>query len=217
MSTKPIAFLDLDGTLVDSMRRQHELLLVAMREYGYEEDTEKVSFQVFADMKREGKNTKAIAQSVGVDDPRVLTYWGTHIEDVSWLEKDTFFEDALPFLYRLSKTYEVQILTARRNPYVIEWVLNSPLGQYITKVVPVDPKDPIKSKEDYLRTQPLKDSFLVGDTEVEYTLGKNLQISAYILNRGFRSKAFLEERGIPSSENLLKIDPLEVDLIKIPL
>lgn len=198
----PYAFVDLDGTLLDSMERHYKVLLSAFSHFSFEV---KVTYLDFYNLKRDGNSTKDICIISGYNNDEVECigyYWGQHIEDNKFLLYDKLFSDALPFLKYISKQFSVIILTARNNDYVLTQLKNTNIPLYVSNIKLVNPIHAFKHKKEYISNMGYENSICVGDTENEYRIHEELGIDTYILNRGFRSIEFWERQGIGSFNNL---------------
>ena len=99
-----IYVLDLDGTLIDSSIRHGELLRDILNKYNINCS---VNFEnEYLEFKRNGGSTFYYLQDVmGLSKvlcTEISRKWIEHIEDWKWLLKDILYDDALPFLNRIS-------------------------------------------------------------------------------------------------------------------
>lgn len=201
----PYAFVDLDGTLLDSMKRHYKVLLDALSCYSLEVKT---TYLDFYKLKREGYSTKDICRLSGYDSNEIEIiswYWRRHIEDIEFLNCDKLFPDALPFLKDISTQFTVIVLTARNNDYVVTQLNNTDVSLYVSDIKLVSPQNAFEQKKEFVSNTGVNNSICIGDTENEYRIHEELGIDTYILNRGFRSVGFWERKGIRSYDNLVDV------------
>lgn len=187
------AFLDLDGTLIDSSLR-HVMVMKGV----LEQEHINVDFngKDYIDYKSCGKSTlKYLMDALGLrrDCAEHLTeMWISKIESDIYLTYDTWFDDVDVFLQYLSNEgFEIIALTARKKfNYITDYVMNGQYGKYFKYVKVVNPLSAIEEKKEYIFKNKSPETILVGDTEVELESGKAAGINTYILNRGFRNQEF---------------------------
>ena len=204
-----IAILDLDGTLIDSSYRHVKLLVDVINKLGKNISEEDV--KDYLSYKADGHSTlDYLTEVMGLEHSQaeeIALEWSGNIENIQYMSTDKFYDDAYTFVKGLKDAgYDIYALTARQNKdYIIGFVNGSKLRDYITYVFVVDP---FKAKEEKLDV--IKGHFpdsenqlvMVGDTGVDYETGVNAGAKTFILNRGFRSKAYWDNKGIKSYDNL---------------
>ena len=204
-----IAILDLDGTLIDSSLRHVKLLASVIIDY--DKSITENDLSDYLSYKADGHSTlDYLAEVKGLDSSKaelIAREWSSKIEEPDFLSLDKFYDDAFSFVKSLKENgYDVYALTARQNKdYIKGFIDGSIISPYISYVFVVDP---FKAKEEKLNV--IKGHFssgenrliLVGDTGVDYETGVNAGAKTFILNRGFRSKAYWDQKGIKSYENL---------------
>lgn len=189
-------FLDLDGTLINSFDRHYVLLKEICTQMNIPFNMSKESY--FA-LKREGLNNKKILSTYCQFPSEIVNEiqmeWVKHIEDNDYLELDYLYNDAIPFLnYLTKKGYKIYLLTARKNNSGVKHTLKkNEILDYFAKIYVVNPEKASENKANILEKYKESDTILIGDTEVEALCAKKLGISAFILNRGFRSANYLKE------------------------
>lgn len=215
-----IAFLDLDGTLVDSSLRHVETLKQLLNDCN-------IKYSNIADYityKAEGNTTKEyLIDRLNLDEKiagKISEGWVNHIEDDLVMILDRWYEDASIFVHFLKvEGYKIYVLTARRNVGFTEsFIRNSEIWEYIDEIVTVNPKNASKEKADFIHSLMDKNesyNILVGDTEADYEAAKEAGIRIYVLNRGFRSKKFWDEKQVESYCSLIKIKERLVDEEKL--
>ena len=96
-------------------------------------------------------------------------------------------------------------VSARRNKQgVVEWLKDRKIDRFAEDIFIVDSINATKEKLKVLLPRIKQDDCLVGDTEVEWETGKKLGIETIILNRGFRSKSFWNDKQVHSYESILE-------------
>lgn len=202
-----IAFLDLDGTLLDSSQRHVILLRKSFEQFNIE-CGELDDYLLF---KSEGNSTKRYLVEVKKIDDRIASemssWWVEHIEDEIYLKSDHWYSDSLQFVQYIKELgYFVCILTARKNKtYVKKMIHNSKIKKYVDFIEVVSPVNATEEKEKFMGKFILEEGLIIGDTEVEYKTAQKLGIDYYILNRGFRSKTYWDNRNVFSSRSLDEI------------
>lgn len=196
-------FLDLDGTLLDSSRRHAILLEKILSEKNIDADVTN-----YIDYKNDGFSTKkylteflGMSKDVSND---IATLWVQNIENDEFLVDDKLYEDTIEALeYFKSYVDKMYLVTARNNHKGVTDTLDR-LGitKYFDDIVVVSPANASYEKCNYIKAKMNENDILIGDTEVEYEISKVLGIKTYLLNRGFRSKAFWDDKGIKSYNSL---------------
>lgn len=200
-------FLDLDGTLLDSHERHIVVLENALKEcnvYG-------CNLLNYMDYKARGNKTiDFLKNEFGLNDDiaeKVAKVWRLTIEKEEYLHIDTFYGDAIPFLYLIKeKGYKTIIVSARKNrEYVMKMIKTSEISDLIDEVIIVSPLNAINEKLEVLVRNKDENSVYIGDTEIDYEAGKKAEIQTFILNRGFRSKEYWDKQKIQSYCDLFEI------------
>ena len=201
------AFLDLDGTLLDSHERHTVVLEYALKKchiYGCD-------LSNYLDYKANGNRTiDFLKEELYLDDDisqRVAEIWKLTIEEEKYLEIDTFYSDAVPFLNLIKeKGFKTIIVSARNNKdYLIDRIKISEINYLIDDIIIVSPFHAMNNKLNVFIQNKDKNSVCIGDTEVDYEAGKKAGILTYILNRGFRSKEYWDKKNIRSYCDLFEI------------
>lgn len=203
-----IAVLDLDGTLIDSSFRHHELMDKLLK--GHVEAFDRADFMTY---KNDGhKGLSYLVDILGLSNETasgILASWVEHIEDADYVKLDTLYLDTLPFLDKLaSKGIRIVFLTARKDEGAVLSQLKA-LGIYdrAAAIKVVSPKDAKRQKLDYCRELMESDELIViGDTENEKYIIDNLGVKGYLLNRGFRSRIYWDAINQKSYDSLMDID-----------
>lgn len=230
-----ICILDLDGTLIDSRERHYRLMreilsekvpktvtgialegmLEELPEAGPGKRFDPVEFMEYKADGHSGK--KYLQDRLGLPEDaasQIMESWRRQIEEERWLESDTLYQDASAFLNELrQKHITIYYLTARQNRNgLLQELERLKIADYADRIQVVSPADAREEKKRYverLLEQTGKGAgsvCIIGDTENEYDLAEELSLPCYLLNRGFRSKKFWEERGVKSIASLCEIE-----------
>lgn len=202
-----IICLDIDGTLIDSTKRHCVLLETLLHKSGIlppNDDRHK-----YLDYKREGNSTRDYCKNVLHLTDALSAYisneWIAEIELPFYLNMDILYPDTIRFLEYLKNTqHTVVYLTARTNDIMFVRELTK-LGifEYAADIFVVDPNETLINKLKIVKRFMIEnDVCMVGDTEIEAKISQLLNIKSFILNRGFRSKNFLERHGFFSYNSL---------------
>ena len=166
-----IAFVDLDGTIIDSFYRHYILLNYILVKY-------KLNIEFIFDdyyiKKRNGLNNyKYLTEILNISEDvaeKIQKEWIEKIENKDMLSLDKLYDDAIPFLEFLKeKNYKIIFLTARRNESLTMIQLEElGISKYPTKVIVVDPKNGDINKSNAIDKEKTANSIMIGDTEVDY-------------------------------------------------
>lgn len=209
--------LDLDGTLIDSSERHYLLMQQILDKKSYDSEE-------FMRYKADGNSGKkylmeclALPEAAALE---IMTLWQAQIEEGQWLAYDKLYPDTLEFLdWIKSRDERIYFLTARqRKDAVLDEVKRLGIADYADEICVVSPAEASEQKKAFVKkTQDHcinNDSvYIVGDTENEYQLAKDLSLPYSILNRGFRSKKYWDEQGVLSISSLREI-MVEIENIK---
>lgn len=209
------AFLDLDGTLVDSKKRHVEVLRDVLSEHGLSCSR----IDDYMEKKTQGFSTKWFLENCLKLDfqlsEKINKMWISIIEEERYLQLDSWYDDSLEFLLFLKKSgYQNTIISARNNEvYARRFIQKSIQNQYIDDVFIVPSKNAIDNKLKVIRDGMEEDSVIIGDTEVDYESAVISGIEFFILNRGFRSKTYWENKRIISYDdlNMIKAEMMIID------
>lgn len=191
MKISKYAFIDLDGTLVNSKLRHQQVLRDVLEVY----DRGNLDIQDLMDYKEKGFSTRDYLIKILLLEEdvakKVAIKWGEKIEQEKYLKMDFWYQDALLFLQTLrAKGWKNIVLTARNNvDGVLKFIEKSDHIAYIDDIVVVKAENPVFEKERIIeKYSGIK--IIIGDTETEYNVAENLSMQSFILNRGFRNKHF---------------------------
>ncbi len=199
------AFLDLDGTLLDSKRR-HEVVLQDIL------NNRKIDIGIedYLKYKSDGNSTKTYLSNIKkLDDStadEITKEWVNRIEAEKYLCLDTWYSDAEDFLTIL-KSYDFRIIvvTARKNKEgLYNFLKSSEQSDFLDDIVIVSPTNASLNKKEYILSNLGEMNIVVGDTEGDCISGTD-SIELYLLNRGFRSRDYWDNRNLYSYDNLYQI------------
>ena len=209
--------LDLDGTLIDSSERHYLLMQQILDKKSYNSEE-------FMRYKADGNSGKKylteclkLPEAVALE---IMTLWQAQIEEEQWLAYDKLYPDTLEFLdWIKSRDERIYFLTARqRKDAVLDEVKRLGIADYADEICVVSPAEASEQKKAFVKK--IQDHcinndsvYIVGDTENEYQLARDLSLPYSILNRGFRSKKYWDEQGVLSISSLREI-MVEIENIK---
>jgi len=202
--------IDLDGTLIDSTERHYILFKKIMS--NYQLNDERIRKLDFLEYKRDGYSTKSFCKKVlNLSDKiaeEISKEWILHIEDKEYIDLDKLYPDAIPFLKELSESINtITYLSARSNrDLAFNELKELDLLLYASEVYIVSPNNSIREKREVVKSLMQSDSVcMLGDTEVENSIAEEFGLISFILNRGFRSKKFWDQKNINSLSSLTEI------------
>ena len=206
-------FIDLDGTLIDSKKRHYILIENLLKKYDVNITINKKEYLKF---KENGNNNyKYLTNILKIDTKKaklICREWKEQIEDFNYIKMDELYFDTLIFLEKIKKNNKIIYLTARQN--TINLIKELKMLNIYNKnifIKKVNPKFSSELKDKYIKkyikkTKEDKINYcIIGDTENELHAALNNNISFYILNRGFRSKEYLEKYNIKTYNDLEEI------------
>jgi len=180
---------DLDGTLICSKKRLHELFcdLVKSRD---------LSFSSYWDLKFSGNSNQDILKSrFNYTTDKINEFvsdWMQDIESDSYLEIDTLIDGAKDFLEEISQNNELYICTARQSAsQATKQLENLAISNYFQEVFVTGQ---ILTKEELLINSGLKfnkQDWFIGDTGHDVITGKKIGTKACAVLSGFMSEAIL--------------------------
>ncbi|MBR1470453.1 MAG: HAD family hydrolase [Lachnospiraceae bacterium] len=203
-----ICLLDLDGTLIDSAERHAALMLFLLQErYGEPKGFDRETYMRY---KADGHSGKQyLTQVLGLEEAQAAALqkrWTAQIEAEQYLQKDVLYPDAIPFLQWLEACgYQTVYLTARQDAEALHRELGRlGISRYAAQVIVADPADAAKEKISAAKELRKEDAqmWIVGDTENEFRMARALDVPAWLLYRGFRSRRYWEEKKIESYADL---------------
>lgn len=195
--------IDLDGTLIDSTKRHYLLMDELLQGISNQFDA-----KYFMDYKADGHSGRHYLTDVlklsGDVASDIMRKWQDNIEKDEWLELDTLYPDAIPFLKSLQENmHEICFLSARQNKDgLFRELEHLGLCDWTSEIYVVNPENASEEKKRIVSSMEGL-IYIVGDTENEWKLSHELSLPYLILNRGFRSKKYWDAHGIISWDTLL--------------
>jgi len=192
-------FFDLDGTLLDAHKRLYSLYA----DFARDVNVIPISEQDYFDKKAIGIMDRVIAGDTFFSKAQKYLAWKKdHIEDVSYLQMDTVFPGVNHMLLELKKKHKLFILTSRvLKDRTLEQLKNYGLRDFFIEVIITPGEDATKMKTDGLRETSLryhldlKQTIIVGDSEVEFGVSKALEIRCISVTSGLRGKHYFHSLG----------------------
>lgn len=214
-----IFVLDLDGTLINSSERHSRLMQQILSEAPSEILRDRCFDPVeFMEYKADGNSgLKYLTERLGLPEDtagQIMAKWRRQIEEEYWLSLDVLYPDVLEFLNSLKQRQrKVYYLTARQNREgLLRELARLGIAGYADETIVVSPIAAGKEKKAAVEKILEKTGeaegpvCIVGDTENEYTLAKELSLPCYMLNRGFRSERYWKNLGVTSINSLCGIE-----------
>ncbi|KMW24248.1 HAD family hydrolase [Enterocloster citroniae] len=193
---------DFDGTLLDSSKRHIQVLQDCLNQKGYN----RYSLKGYLEYKADGYSTAAfLKEKLGFSNwqsEEVSRMWISHIEDLDYLRTDQLYYDAIPTLYACLEHADILYLcSARQKEQHLMYQINQlELSNVFCEVFCASPATAVDEKEYFInRVQP---DLVVGDSEVDFSAAKRSGVRSYILNRGFRSKAYWDKHKVKTYHSL---------------
>lgn len=203
---RPVLALDWDGTLLDSQNRHRSVLDRVLERHNLTADTSGL-----LSFKREGHNNTAFLRAAGLSDAQaeaVQEAWLKEIESPAALQEDRLYPDALDFVRQAGQTYDLALITARRDrAALLAQLKESGLAPFF-KAVYVVPPGKTAARDKAEKLEACGAVGFIGDTETDCSAALTAGITFWALNRGFRSKAYWHGRGLESYASLADILPL---------
>lgn len=193
---------DFDGTLLDSSKRHIQVLQDCLNQKGYNQ----YSLKGFLEYKADGYSTAAfLKEKLGFSNcqsEEITRMWISHIEDFNYLHTDQLYYDTIPTLCSCLEHADILYLcSARQKEQHLKYQINQlNLSNVFCEVFCASPATAVNEKEHFInRVQP---DLVVGDSEVDFNAAKKAGVRSYILNRGFRSKAYWDKYKVKTYNSL---------------
>lgn len=201
-----IYVFDLDGTLIDSSSRHALLMRKVLNKFNINVpnnfDNDFLSYK--ADRHSGKLYLEEILKLDETQAAEINKEWIQHIEDEEWLETDKLYPDSIPTLNVLSRQQIVYLSSRNREQAALEEVKRLGICSFANSIYIVNPFNG-NNKIDVLRklAKTYQDKIImIGDTENDYFIDDRQEIQSFVLNRGFRSKSYWDNRGIQSYDSL---------------
>lgn len=192
-------FFDLDGTLIDIHRRQYGLYEDFARQHGYQT----LSLGAYQHLRRQGTRENDVAGMTFPDNSIAdySTWREKHIEDEKYLKKNFLYRGAKPMLSSLQREHLTIITSRHDKESVTHELARLGIAQFFSQTCAVGTTDAVRKKAnaiyDIMKKERVAavDALLVGDTEIEYDVARNLAIGFIAVSYGVRTKEFLTHLG----------------------
>ena len=194
---------DLDGTLIDSRNRHWLLLGELLRERSIPIPE---GFQTeLMEYKGNGKSTlsylihRMCLPKEQADE--INRRWIKKIEAPEWLKHDILYKDSISTCDLIANAGDTIVyLSIRNNEEAARQELRILGLEKYAKEIIILPQSGDVTKDVVLKRLLLQDPacIMVGDTEKDFDAAQKAKIPAYIVNRGFRSKDFWDNRHVCS-------------------
>lgn len=182
---------DLDGTLICSRKRLHELFCDLINDRS-------VDFNHYWRLKFQGASNQSILKDhFGYSENEINSFtidWMGKIENDFYLEMDSVIDGVPGFLEKISEKHKIYLCTARQSvSQVIKQLENLSLFNYFEEVYVTEQKI---SKEELLLQSNFVfglDDWFVGDTGHDIKAGKKLGTKTCAVLTGFMPRIALEK------------------------
>jgi len=187
-------FIDLDGTLIDSRKRVHDLFIHLTKA--------SISFDDYWNIKREGKDNHLVLQQLGIDAEATLPHfnkdWFHLIESQELLVVDTLLPNTIAALTLLKQEGNLTLVTSRQSIENTMWQLEKlGLVNFFSDLIITEHK---KAKPEalayWLKDRPTvftERTVMIGDTEEDFNAGLQNKMETIGVLTGFRSEGYLSK------------------------
>lgn len=188
-------FCDLDGTLIDVVKRHYLVYFETVLEFG----GVPIDRDMYWDLKRQKVKWLELLPLSNLPtyiEPQFLEKFISKIEDPNYLKLDTLFPESLKTIKTLRSFGDCYLVTLRRNRENVlkelEWLGLTPhFTEILTGHSESDGYDvKIALIKDKLGKD---DGIIIGDTEADVMTGKELKLKTIAVTSGIRDTAFLAE------------------------
>lgn len=205
--------LDLDGTLLDSKLRHSIVLMDVCRDYDIILNAN-FEFKDYINYKKNGKNTLQYLMEIHQLDneaaQKIAKSWIDKIEDEQYLLLDTLFFDTPFILSKLSTSFDLVLLTARKNKEnLITQLKQKIIFDFFNEIHCVSPLSAKEEKRKVIARLENPVHCFIGDTEVDWYSAQKNNLIFIPLNRGFRDKSFWFEKSLLSYSSIVTIPQLK--------
>lgn len=196
---------DLDGTLICSKRRLHELFCDLV-------DSRNLSFNAYWNSKFNGySNQDILKKEFDFSEEKIsqfITSWMNKIEDSYYLSMDTPIESLESFLQKVNKSNQLYICTARQSlEQVTSQLKKISILEFFEEIFVTEQKF---TKSELLVASGMtfsKDDWFIGDTGHDINTGKRLGIQTCAVLSGFMPetalKAYLPDLIVANVTNFI--------------
>lgn len=197
-------YCDVDGTLLDSSARHVQLLRDLLQQAGRPWP---VTAPEYLPYKADGHSTLAWLEAAGTPPEaaqQIAAAWQAQIETAPYLALDRAYPDAVPFLQAVRQIpAQVVLVSARQQPDALRATLQRcGLLAWADDLLVVPPRQAARQKAAVLRGRAQPGDVMVGDTEADWQAAQMLGLPCFVLERGFRSRAYWQRQGVAAYAGL---------------
>lgn len=177
MNDKPLALVDLDGTIVNPYRRLHGLFVKL--------SGSSISFEEYISCKKEGLLMNDMLELCRVPRDEWGNFkknWLKNVELQKWLEIDTLYDGADDFLKNLSVRFNVALWTNRQNKRNLIWQLKR-LGIYELFTEIMVSENRYSKAELVSGTKNIDSAIAIGDAEEDKKAAEEYGLSFFCVER----------------------------------
>jgi len=192
-------FFDLDGTLLDAHKRLYRLYADFARQTHVTPSPE----SEYLDKKARGVMERDIAGETFSSKAHEYLEWKKgHIEDTSYLRLDTVYSGVIEMLTELGSKHKLFILTSRvHKEKTFAQLKKNGLADFFIEVIITPGEDATQMKTAGLRdacgrnSLDLKQTIIIGDSEVEFGVSRALGIRCISVAYGLRGEQYFHSLG----------------------
>ena len=187
-----VVFFDLDDTLIETSHRHFHVYRDIL---GSNKIPNVLLEKEFWEQKRNGVQTAKLCPPEFQE--TFMTEWLMKIEEREYLKYDALYPETLAVLSALKGKIDLVLVTLRKDKSNLLWQLDElGLTDYFSEILVGSPssKNKVPLVKEYLKNNPQKNScVIVGDSEVDVQLGKELGFLVVAFANGLRTKSFLSK------------------------
>lgn len=193
MKSSAEIYLDLDGPILDVKKRNYSVYRKLILDLG----GKPLSEDRYWKNKRQKESVGQILKNSALNDKIGIfkKEWFRLIEKREFLKEDRLLPGIRQLLARLSKEHPLILVSLRRSKQDLLWQLNR-LGikRYFYKILSKNYNEgDWRVKYNLIKKEkPVRNSFVVGDTEIDILSGKKLKLKTIALSCGIRNRQFLK-------------------------
>ena len=189
---KPIIFFDLDGTLIDVSKRHYEVYGKLIKEF----KGEPLPKSLYWKLKRSRASVPKILRKSSVSEKlhySFLTKFISHIERKENLMLDSVFPYTKGVLKSLRKNYRLYLTTQRRSKKnTIVQLKGLGLQKFFEGII-ISANENRLSKVIKNVSREVKNSIIIGDTEVQILIARKVHLFSVAVLSGIRNKSTLKK------------------------
>lgn len=185
-------YFDLDGTLVDCRERHFGLYSEICHQLGIAP----LSSRRYWTLRRQGASSPSLIQGSDRTKSEFAKLWLERIESPECVALDRPFPGVTRTLERLKRAHNIVLVTLRhREEVLLAQLENLGLRRHLGAVVCPNGRA-IESKADLIEEPAAAgEAFVVGDSEADIALARDLKATAICVSSGVRGRKYLENAG----------------------